>query len=101
MHKTNVTAPMGRLILVMEKQLTDASKGKLKNLLEQYWKNDEITWVSGLTRASAFEAGKNGEMFYNRDFIKPEEAVNLLPWREVWLLADGKVWKLNDSESCH
>lgn len=99
MQDRDFNPPIGRLVLVMERHLTAASKGTLRNLLADGWQKDEVTWVSGLSRASAFEAGKDDAIFYNRDFVSPEQAVQLLPWREVWLVAAGRVWKLEDA-SC-
>jgi hypothetical protein len=88
----------GRLVLVFEKQLSDASRGTLRGLLAHMWKGNEVTWVAGMSRASALQAGvEGGNIFYNRDFIAPEQAVQLMPWREVWLVAAGKVWKLEEA----
>lgn len=97
MDKHAGDATIGRLVLVMERQLSDATKGTLRALLAKWWQKDEVTWVSGLSRASVFEAGENNGVFYNRDFVSPEQAVQLLPWREVWLVAAGRVWKLEDA----
>jgi hypothetical protein len=86
---------VGRLVLVVERQLTDASRAALRVLLSALWRENEVTWVSGLSRASMLEAGMEGsDVFYNRDYLRPEEAVNLMPWKEVWLVAGGRVWKL-------
>ena len=90
-------APIGRLVLVMERQLTEASRGTLRNLLAHWWHNDEVTWVSGLSRASMFDSCDTDGIFYNRDFVSPEQAVSLMPWREVWLVAGGRVWRLQDA----
>ncbi|RYG59917.1 MAG: hypothetical protein EON60_08935 [Alphaproteobacteria bacterium] len=62
-----------------------------------WWQNEEVTWVSGLSRASVFEVNPGGELFYNRDYVSPEQAVRLMPWREVWIVASERVWKLEDS----
>ncbi len=97
MQHTEHSSAIGRLVLVMERQLSDESKGTLRGLLAHWWQNDEVTWVSGLSRASVFEAGIDDGIFYNRDFVSPEQAVRLMPWREVWLVAAGRVWKLEDT----
>lgn len=89
---------VGRLVLVVERQLTAASRKALRDLLGTMWAEDEVTWVSGLSRASMLEAGSVGDnIFYNRDYLRPEEAVSLMPWREVWLVAGGRVWKLREA----
>ncbi|RYG61090.1 MAG: hypothetical protein EON60_04815 [Alphaproteobacteria bacterium] len=97
MQERDNTAPLGRLVLVMERQLTDASKITLRGLLAHWWQNKEVTWVSGLSRASVFDTEMDRALFYNRRFLSPEHAVKLLPWREVWLVADGRVWKLDET----
>ena len=86
---------VGRLVLVVERQLTETSRNALRMLLQTFWQEQDVTWVSGLSRASMVAAGIEGsEIFYNRDYLRPEEAVKLMPWREVWMVAGGQVWKL-------
>lgn len=87
--------PRGRLVLIAESILSDASRIKLRDLLSGVIGHDDVTMVSGLNRASFLEAGREGgTSFYNRDYITPEEAFNMMPWREVWLVAGGNVWQL-------
>ena len=86
---------MGRLVLVFERQLSEPTRLALRDLLGRLWESGDVTWVSGLNRASMLEAGSEGDgLFYNRDFVSPEQAVTLMPWREVWLVAAGQTWRL-------
>ena len=93
--------PRGRLVLVLEHQLSEASRDSLRDLLRTFRWTDDVTMVSGLSRASMFQADEEGPgVFYNhREYIEPEEASRLLPWREVWLVAGGRVWQLG--ARCH
>ncbi len=89
------TEPRGRLVLIAETHLTDESREKLRLMLSKVIENGEVTMVSGLDRASFLQAGRaGGAVFYNRDYITPEEAFGLMTWREVWLVAAGNVWQL-------
>jgi hypothetical protein len=93
----NAAEAHGRLVLIAERQLSEASRYTLRGLLEGFWKaKEEVTWVSGLSQASVLEAGKEaGEVFYNRrEYFSMEQVVGLLPWKEVWLVSAGQVWKL-------
>lgn len=93
--ETYEAQPVGRLVMVVERELSEASKFTLRNLLEEMWDEGEVTWVSGLNRAGMLQAAEVGApYFYNRDFVSAEQVVGLMPWREVWLVAAGKVWKL-------
>ena len=89
---------IGRLVLVVERELSEASRGRLRDMLGTVWEGGgDVTWVSGLSRASVMAAGaETDHVFYNRGFLPPEDAVSLMPWREVWLVAGGKVWKLQE-----
>ena len=94
----NGMAPQGRLVLIAEKALSDASRARLRNLLGEMMREDEVTMVSGMNRASVLQAGRETDnRFYNRDYITPEQAVTLMPWREIWLVAAGKVWRLESA----
>lgn len=95
--------PRGRLVLVAEKQLSQASKHALRGLLEDIVWQDDVTMVSGLSRASVLEAGDEcGRIFYNyREYLSPEEAFSLMPWREIWLVAGGRVWQMGPRVEPH
>lgn len=85
----------GRLVLVIEETLSTASRGALRRLLADFLVYPDVTMVAGLSRASVLAAGKEGEnVFYNTcDYLAPEQAFRMMPWREVWLVAAGKVWR--------
>ncbi len=88
--------PQGRLVLVLEKELSEASRKSLHNLLKNNMFYGDMTIVSGLSRATIIQAEKlsNG-LFYNRnEYITPEAAFNMLPWREIWVISQGLVWTL-------
>jgi len=52
--------------------------------------------ISGLSRASMLQAEQLGNgLFYNRkEYLPPEKAFRMLPWREVWVVSGGRVWTL-------
>lgn len=86
----------GRLILVLEHELSPSSRESLHRLLKKLVLSHDITMISGLSRASVLQAEQMGHgLFYNRrDYLAPEDACALLPWREVWVIAEGRVWAL-------
>jgi hypothetical protein len=98
---TEGPSPQGRLVLVVEKELSDASRRSLHKLLKHIMTYEDITMVSGLSRASMLQAEKMGNgLFYNRkDYLSPEQAFQLLPWREIWVVSHGLVWALRPANS--
>ena len=93
---TEEVSPQGRLVLVLEHELSDASRHSLHNVLKSIMNKDDVTMISGLSRASMLQAEKmsNG-FFYNRnEYLSPEKAFRMLPWREVWVISNGLVWTL-------
>lgn len=89
--------PRGRLILIIESELTEDTRQTLHDLLGTMFGQDDVTMVSGLTRAGMLQAERiGGGIFYNRrEYISPETAFAMMPWREVWLVAAGRVWQLS------
>lgn len=87
--------PTGRLVLVAEKTLSPASMTALRGLLVKFVKYPDVTMVSGLSKASVIEARAEGKaVFYNMsDHLSAEEACRLMPWREIWVVAGGRVWR--------
>jgi hypothetical protein len=74
--------------------LSEESRETLRELLENLWEETEVTWVSGLSHASMLQAYAEGKRrFYNREYVSAEEVVQLMNWREIWLVAGGKVWR--------
>ncbi|MBI1308880.1 MAG: hypothetical protein GC129_03335 [Proteobacteria bacterium] len=86
---------MGRLVVVAERRLSAESRGVLRVLLEELCRRPEVTFVAGLERGAMLEAGaEGGKVFYNtKEYIPFGEVVGLVPWREVWLVAAGRVWR--------
>lgn len=84
----------GRLVVVAEKRLSAASRGALKGLLQQLVCEPEVTFVAGIGRSACLAAGaEGGRIFYNTAEHMPLcEVMGLIPWREVWLVAGGRVW---------
>lgn len=91
---------VGRLVVVAERRLSDASKGALKGLLARMVHEQEVTFVAGIGRAACLEAGaEGGTLFYNRAEPMPLwEVAGLMPWKEVWLVAGGRVWRAVESQ---
>lgn len=89
--------PQGRLVLVLEHELSEASRASLHRILETLVDGRDVTMVSGLSRASMLQAEAVGSgLFYNRrEYLSPESAFRMLPWREIWLVAGGRVWTLS------
>lgn len=89
-------APQGRLVLVLEHELSEASRTILHNVLKHIMNQDDVTMISGLSRASMLQAEQMGNgLFYNRkEYLSPEKAFRMLPWREVWVISNGLVWTL-------
>ena len=88
--------PQGRLVLVLEHELSEASRASLHRLLETFVEGRDVTMVSGLSRASMLQAEAlgNGRFYNRREYLSPENAFQMLPWREIWLVAAGRVWTL-------
>lgn len=95
--------PTGRLVLVAEKTLSRASLLALRQLLETLLKTPDVTMVAGLSRASAVKACCEGRhVFYNiTDPLNAEEACRLMPWREIWVVAAGRVWCASGPAGAH
>lgn len=89
----------GRLILMLEHSLSHDSRKSLQTLLKRLMTTPEVTMVSGLSRASMLQAEALGNgLFYNRrEYLAPEIAFRMLPWREVWVIAGASVWCLSPS----
>ncbi|MCA3244764.1 MAG: hypothetical protein INF43_05645 [Alphaproteobacteria bacterium] len=90
------TQPCGRLILILETALAPTSRAALQAKLQLWHQQPEPTFVASLAhpaRAAALRADA-GKVFYNTtDDLTLDETVALLPWREVWLLANGRFWQ--------
>ena len=88
--------PVGRLVIVLERDLHPASRTSLHALLCTLSKLPEPTFVASLARPAfvgAVKADTDG-LFYNATDIGMglPETLGLMPWREVWLVNRGKVW---------
>ena len=93
---TEELPPQGRLVLVLEHELSDASRKSLHGILQHVMSHEDVTMISGLSRASMLQAEQLGNgLFYNRkEYLPPEKAFRMLPWREVWVVSGGRVWTL-------
>lgn len=91
----NAHPPTGRLILVAETTLSPDSLAVLRQLLQTLLATPDVTMVTGLTRASAVKARIAGKhVFYNMtDHISPEDACAMMPWREIWVVSGGRIWR--------
>ncbi|TKW61502.1 MAG: hypothetical protein DI628_02455 [Blastochloris viridis] len=80
---TEEPSPQGRLVLVLEHELSEASRTSLHNVLKNIMNQDDVTMISGLSRASMLQAEQMGNgLFYNRkEYLSPEQAFRMLPWR--------------------
>jgi hypothetical protein len=89
--------PTGRLVLVIEKTLTEPSRLALRRLLATLLRDPDVTMVAGTGRASVMAAAREGgRIFYNRaEYLTPDAALALMPWRSVWLVGGGRVWRFN------
>ncbi len=87
----------GRLVLILEHSLTDASRNALRTLMKRFMATPDVTMISGLSRASMLQAQalESGFYYNQREYLPPEQAFTLMPWREIWVVADGMVWALN------
>lgn len=85
---------LGRLVMVVEPRLSDASRYALRMLLEDLDPED-VTMVTTLGRTATMDVEGEGErIFYNtREHLPLGTACGLMPWREMWLVANGRVWK--------
>jgi hypothetical protein len=90
------THPCGRLILILETALAPSSRAALQAKLQLWHHQREPTFVASLAhpaRAAALRADVD-KVFYNiTDDMPLNETLALLPWREVWLLANGRFWQ--------
>lgn len=96
-NRAENASPQGRLVLVLEHELSNASRHSLHSLLKSLMPHEDITMISGLSRVSMLQAEKLGSgLFYNRkEYLSPEQAFRMLPWREVWVISNGLVWTLH------
>jgi hypothetical protein len=86
---------IGRLVVIAEQELSPQSRQALKQLMGSWLAEREVTFVAGLGKAAALAAGsEGGRVFYNRaEHVPLCQMAGLVPWREVWLVAGGRVWK--------
>ena len=86
----------GRLVLILEHNLTEASREALRMLMKRFVATPDVTMISGLSRASMMQAQalESGFYYNQREYLPPEQAFTLMPWREIWIVADGLVWAL-------
>lgn len=95
--------PVGRLVIVLEKRLSSASRKALHDLLGTLMLHPDITFVAGLGKAAMVSAGHLGpNIFYNtNEHIPLGEVAPLVPWREIWLVSAGRVWRTAPSFSAN
>lgn len=94
-----VSTPVGRLVIVLEKRLTLASRKALHDLLGTLMQHPDVTFVAGLGKAAMVSAGHMGaHIFYNtNEHIPLGDVAPLVPWREIWLVSAGRVWRTTPS----
>jgi hypothetical protein len=90
--------PQGRLVMVTEEQPGPASQAALRKVLSELMATPEVTMVAGLHQAGMMRArastGEAWQIIYNTaDPLPLSTACSLLPWREVWLISAGRVWR--------
>lgn len=90
-----LSTPVGRLVIVLEKRLTSASRKALRDLLATLMQHPDVTFVAGLGKAAMISAGHMGQrVFYNtNEHIPLGDVAPLVPWREIWLISAGRVWR--------
>lgn len=88
--------PLGRLVLIMERELHPKSRDKLKHLLHMLARQPEPTFVASLAQPSLLGALRldDGHVFYNFDSHAKDlpQTLGYLPWREVWVVNNGRLW---------
>jgi hypothetical protein len=81
----------------MERDLQPKSRPRLHGLLRQMARLPEPTFVASLAQPAFLGALKLDEqgVFYNADGKAQDlpQTLNLLPWREVWVVCEGNVWR--------
>jgi hypothetical protein len=94
--RPDTSPPCGRLVLVLETHLAPASYEVLHEKLKVWHLSPEPTFLASLatpSRVAALRADR-ARIFYNTaDDLTLDETLSLLPWREVWLLNNGKFWQ--------
>jgi hypothetical protein len=87
--------PVGRLVWILEYRLSPESRAALPDLIARLGPSPEPTFVAGLGPPCTLAAAKLGKaLFYNRhEHLPPSEMGRMLPWREVWLVGHGRVWR--------
>jgi hypothetical protein len=86
---------LGRLIVVAEPHLSEASRYALRQLVSEMIPEEDVTMLTSLGRMTTQEASLEGNgIFYNTDDHMPlDTACAMLPWREMWLVSNGRIWK--------
>lgn len=90
------SSPCGRLVLIMETALAPLSREVLQKKLSSWRYLSEPTFLASLAQPARVAAlrADSGKVFYNTaDDLTLDETLGLLPWREVWLLANGRFWQ--------